>query len=226
MQLHSSSRRAQHPSGGTTMKAIASLAIGAIALAAASSAAAQSTVDMTGTAEAECHLPDTWQFISSGGFSGAGSFNAADKTWTIPSALLTDTTGMSAAGSEVAIRIRGSSFCNTAHTIILTSQNGGLVADAAPVAGLTNRRTMKYEAYWGNGSGSVFATGGNRNISFSPTTPGQSRQGDYTITPTAPPPGSRAFDIRMGLQRTGLPTQPMLSGDYEDVITVTLTPMS
>lgn len=210
------------------MKAIASLAMGAIALAAAGSASAQSTVDMTGTAEAECHLPDTWQFISAGGFSGgAGSFNSAGKTWTIPSELLTDTTGMSAAGSEVAIRIRGTSFCNTAHTIILTSQNGGLVADAAPVPGFANRRTMKYDAYWGNGSGSPFATGGTRNISnFSPTTPGQSRQGDYTITPTAPPPGSRAFDIRMGLQRSGLPAQPMLSGAYEDVITLTLTPVS
>lgn len=209
------------------MRRIASLAAGAIALAAAGAASSQETLDMTGTAEAECHLPDTWQFQSAGGFTNGGaSFNAGAKTWTIPSNLLTDTSGTSAPGAEVAIRIRGTSFCNTAHTIILTSQNGGLVADSAAVTGFANRRTMKYDAYWSNSVGGTFATGGTRNIqNFSPTAPGQSRQGDYTITSTAPPPGNRTFDIRMGLQRTSLPTQPMLAGDYEDVITVTLTPV-
>ena len=209
------------------MKAIASLAMGAIALAAAGSASAQSTVDMTGTAEAECHLPDTWQLVGGGLPALSGSFNSAGKTWTIPSGMVTDASGTSVPGGEAAIRIRGQSFCNTAHSIVLTSQNGGLVASASSVAGFANRRAMRYDAYWTSGTATPFATGGTRNIeNFFPTSPGQSRQGDYTITPSAPPPGLRWFDIRMSLQRSGLPAQPMLSGAYEDVITLTLTPVS
>lgn len=227
MHTHSSYRRAKHPFGGTTMKLIASLAVGALALSAAGAASAQ-VIDMTGTAEAECHLPNSWQFISANNLPG-GSFTSGTNTWNIPSALLTDANGMSAGsgGSDVAIRIRGTSFCNTAHTIVLTSQNGGLVAAAAPVAGFANRRTMKYDAYWSQG-GNAFPTASRSVQNFYPTSPGQSATATYTIATGAPPPGNRTFDIRMGLQRNApnIPAQPMLSGSYQDVLTVTLTPIS
>ena len=227
MQTHSSYRRAKHPFGGTTMKLFASLALGAIALAAAGAASAQ-VVDMTGTAEAECHLPNTWQFISANNLPG-GNFTSGTNTWNIPSALVADANGMASGGgsSDVAIRLRGTSFCNTAHTISLTSQNGGLVAAAAPVAGFANRRTMKYDAYWSDG-GNAFG-GNSRSVqNFYPTTPGQSATATYTIVDGVPPPGNRTFDIRMGLMRNtpNIPAQPMLSGTYQDVLTVTLTPVS
>lgn len=208
------------------MKTIASLAAGAIALVAAGAVAAQENINLTGNAEQICQLPDAWQFISANNTNG-GTWNSGAKTWTIPSTLLTNSAGMSVGGgSDVAIRVRGQSFCNTAHTIQLTSQNGGLVADAAAVPGFANRRTMRYDAYWG--AGSPFGGNSRAILGFEPTSPGQSRTANYTVNNTTPPPGFRAFDIRMGLQRNApnIPAQPMLAGDYEDVITVTLTPVS
>lgn len=228
MSMHSSISRASQPIGGKTMKTIASLALGAIALAVAGAASAQETIDMTGTAEAECHLPTSWQYISNNNLPG-GNFTSGTNTWNIPSSLLTDANGQSngSGQSDVAIRIRGTSFCNTAHTIVLTSQNGGLVAAAAPVAGFANRRTMKYDAYWSDG-GNAFGGAGRSVQNFLPTSPGQSATATYTIATGAPPPGNRTFDIRMGLQRNApnIPAQPMLSGAYQDVLTVTLTPIS
>jgi len=209
------------------MKLIASLALGALALTAAGAVSAQETVNMTGTAEAECHLPNTWQYVSNNNLPG-GNFTSGSNTWNIPSNLVTDANGMSngSGQADVAIRIRGTSFCNTAHTIVLTSQNGGLVSAAAPVAGFANRRTMRYDAYWSQG-GSPFGGSSRAVENFFPTTAGQSAQATYTIANGAPPPGNRTFDIRMGLQRNApnIPSQPMLAGAYQDVITVTLTPI-
>lgn len=210
------------------MKTIATLAVGAIVVASAGAAAAQD-ITLMGEAEQVCELPDSWRFISANNTVG-GTFNAGANLWTIPSSLVTDASGMSAGsgGSDVAIRIRGESFCNTAHTIQLTSQNGGLVADAAATPGFANRRVMKYDVYWSDGSGNAFG-GSSRTIqNFTPTSPGQSRTANYTITNAVPPPGYRSFDIRMGLQRNApnIPAQPMVAGGYSDVITVTLTPVS
>lgn len=229
MSTHSSYRRAKYPFGGTTMKTITSLAAGAIMIAAAGAATAQESLTLTGEAEAVCELPDAWQFISSSYSAPAGGhFTAGTNTWNIPSELLSNAEGMSVQANEVAIRIRGQSFCNTAHTIQLQSQNGGLVADAGAAPGFANRRTMRYDAYWGDGNGNSFG-GASRTINnFVPTTPGQTRTVNYTITDTVPPPGLRAFDIRMGLQRNApnIPALPLVAGAYQDVITVTLTPVS
>lgn len=228
MNTHSSDRRARHSFGGTTMKTIASLAVGALFVASAGAALAQD-ITVTGEAEQVCELPDAWRFVSANNTVG-GTFSAGANLWTIPSALLTTPAGMSAGagGSDVAIRIRGESFCNTAHTIQLTSQNGGLVADAGPAPGFANRRTMKYDVYWSDGASNAFGGAGRTIQNFYPTSPGESRTATYTITSTVPPPGYRSFDIRMGLQRNApnIPAQPMVAGAYRDVITVTLTPVS
>lgn len=229
MNTHPSSSRAKHPFGGTTMKIITSLAAGAIMIAAAGAAAAQENITLTGEAEAVCELPAAWQFVSSSYSAPAGGhFDAGANTWNIPSNLLSNAEGMSVQANEVAIRIRGVSFCNTAHIIEVQSQNGGLVADAGAAPGFANRRTMRYDVYWGDGNGNSFG-GSSRTINnFVPTTPGQIRTATYTITDTVPPPGERAFDIRMGLQRNApnIPAQPLVAGAYQDVITVTLTPVS
>lgn len=228
MSTHSSHSRAKHPFRGTTMKTITSLAAGAIMIAAAGAAAAQESLTLTGEAEAVCELPDAWQFISASSGGASGQFDAGVNAWTIPSELLSNAEGMGVQANEVAIRIRGVSFCNTAHTIELRSQNGGLVADAGAAPGFANRRTMRYDAYWGDGNGNSYGGGGRVIANFVPTTPGQVRTANYTVTDTMPPPGLRAFDIRMSLLRNAanIPAQPLVAGAYQDVITVTLTPVS
>ncbi len=214
------------------MKTIFSLAAGAIVLAAAGASAAQENVLVTGEAEAMCTLPDNWRYVSNSyGAAPGGDFDSGSRTWNIPSSLVAGPDAQGVTGGEVAIRIRGESFCNTAHTISINSEKGGLVADAAAAPGFANRREMRYSAYWSNaavGSNTGPASpygGGSRAIeNWAPATPGQSITRSFTISDTVGPPGYRPFDIRLSLPRAAgqLPAAPLLAGDYSDTITVTI----
>jgi hypothetical protein len=216
------------------MKTLFSLAAGAIVLAAAGASAAQENVNVTGEAEAMCTLPDTWRYVSNSyGAVAGGNFDAGSRTWNIPSNLVAGPDGMAGGGGgEVAIRIRGESFCNAAHTITLESERGGLVADAAAAAGFANRREMRYSAYWsdapvGSNSGPNSPYGGNsRGVNnWVPSIAGDSTSRTFTIDDSVGPPGYRPFDIRLSLPRGAAqtPSLPLISGDYNDTITVTIS---
>ncbi|RYD65308.1 MAG: hypothetical protein EOP58_07810 [Sphingomonadales bacterium] len=191
--------------------------LGAIALTGlATPALAQSSqsVDIIGTAEAFCTLPDSWQVASTTNNVTASQFSG--KTWTINPALLADNTGNGiVSGSEVGIRVRGQGRCNTTHTITLTSANGGLVHGASasnPPAGFQRTRRMTYNAHWRDQT-----SWGITN--FIPQSAGASNTYDHGAKA---PPGVREFDVRMGLLRD--PTVgPMLAGSYSDQLTVTIT---
>ncbi|MBI1405002.1 MAG: hypothetical protein GC145_02625 [Caulobacter sp.] len=195
-------------------------AVTALGLAAAATAAsAQESVTLAGSAEKVCTLPDSWAFVS--GAAGASGSQFSGTTWTIPESAFAAADSTAVIGSEYAIRIRGAGFCNTSHTISLTSSNGGLTtgspAAAAP-AGFSKRRVIKYQAYWSNGSG------GNTgpNVTLNASTPNQQTVGTYTVSGALPPPGNRNFDIRLGMARGAL-SGPLLAGDYSDTVTVTLS---
>lgn len=222
----------KHQTGGTSMKTIVSLVAGAMLVATAGAAAAQESVEVTGDAEVICQLPDTWRYVSAAHTGGSsGDFNAGSRTWTIPPALVSGPGGMAVGGQEVAIRIRGESFCNSAHTITLQSQNGGLVADVAAPPGFANRRVMRYSAHWSNAAAgsntapSSIYGGTSRGVdNFTPATPGASLTRSFTVTNTVAPPGYRPFDIRLSMPGAAgqLPTAPLVAGTYSDTITVTI----
>lgn len=229
MNTHSSYSRAMHPFGGTTMKTITSLAIGAIALSAAGAVSAQEILTVTGNAESICELPDDWRFISSNHGASSSEFASGSRTWTIPSDLVAETDGMAVSGGEVAIRIRGEAFCNTAHTITLSSERGGLVADVPAVPGFANRRAMLYTAHWSNleaGSNSSgvgqFYGGTSRGINnFNPPAGGGETTRNFA---NFAPPGLRPFDLRLSMPRSAsyMPSEPLVAGAYQDVITITI----
>ena len=176
-------------------------------------------VAVGGEVEASCTLPDTWAFVSQGG--GASGSDFSGSTWAIPAAAFAGSNGVAVSGAEYAIRIRGTGFCNTSHTIRLQSSRGGLVTGdpttPAP-AGFTKRRPMKYDAYWSNGAGGSYGPA----VSYTPTTPGQlSSVGTFTVSGSLAPPGNRGFDIRLGLARPVV-AAPMLAGAYSDTVTVTI----
>lgn len=226
--------------GLSVMKSILSL-FGVAALAvSATPALAQTTtddanVDVIGNAPPICSLPTTWTAVSWTGGASSGQFTG--NTWTIPANVLANPNGNGVVTStEYAIRIRGEAMCNTSHRITLTSQNGGLVNEAytgspppAPI-GFTWKRRMIYNAQWQNDSGPgtgspVPPAKGIQNwgvINFVPTAAGTSEV--YTHDNKAPP-GERNFDIRMGVLREAT-SGPLLAGLYQDVITVTLEPLS
>lgn len=206
------------------MKAIISLAASAMVALAAGTAVAQENVELEGQSPAICTLPDSWSFVT--GFNGASSGTFSGTTWTIPSSVLAGPDAAPVSGGEYAIRIRGTGVCNVSHTIQLKSARGGLTADAAspPPPGFANRGSMRYEAQW-----SQFPLGSTSNgafgpqAGFTPTTAGQqSSPAAYVVSASLAPPGERAFDIRMGLQRPG-GSQPLLAGAYSDQLTVTLS---
>lgn len=207
------------------MKTIMRLTAAAAVLLSAGVAVAQEDVEVTGNSPVRCELPEAWTFVSANGGANASGFGGT--TWTIPPAALADATATPATGLEYAIRIRGQGFCNVSHRIQLSSQKGGLAGGApgeAPPPGFANRRTMSYEAQWstaplGDSGRGAFGP----SVSFTPATAGAvSSPAVYTVSNTLAPPGSRAFDLRMGLQR-GPMAGPLLAGAYSDQLTVTLS---
>lgn len=195
------------------------LAMTAATLTAATPAAAQAqaqddqTIQIIGTAEAFCTLPDNWQYASSTGNVSSSQFSG--HTWTIPAALVATSNGNAVVSSdEVSIRVRGQAACNTTHIITLTSVNGGLAHAASvnsPPGGFTRSRRMTYDANWRDTSWGVF--------NWVPSAPGDSITYDHGARV---PPGSHEFDIRMGLLRD--PTNsPMVAGTYTDQLIVTIS---
>ncbi len=215
------------------MKSILSL-FGAAALTAfATPALAENPTIMPviGNAQAICTLPTSWTFVSSAGATGA---QFSGNVWTIPAAALANAAAApTATTAEYAIRVRGEAMCNTGFTITLRSENGGLVNTSytgatppTPPAGFTWKRRMTYNANWQNditpGTSVNPPAIGASNwgvVNFVPTEPGDSDSYDHM---NRPPPGIRSFDIRMGVLRDA--GGPLLRGDYQDVITVDLTP--
>lgn len=196
------------------MNSIARLLSVAALAAVASPALAQNptSVDIVGTAEAFCSLPNDWQFASSTNNVSMNQFSS--RTWTIPGALLANNQGQGVVSTdEVAIRVRGSAMCNTPHTITLRSANGGLRHEAsigAPPPGFQTSRRMVYNANWRDTANGIF--------NWIPQSPGDSQTYVYNVAP----PGIHDFDIRMGLLRD--PTAgPMIAGSYSDQLIVTIS---
>lgn len=206
------------------MKTIMRLTAAAAVLLGAGVAVAQEDVEITGNSPGRCVLPETWTFVSANGGASAAGFGGT--TWTIPPAALADGMATPATGPEYAIRIRGLGFCNISHRIQLSSLKGGLVGGTpgAPPPGFANRRAMSYEAQWstaplGDSGRGAFGP----QVSFTPAAAGAvSAPALYTVSNTLAPPGSRAFDLRMGLQRDPL-AGPLVAGAYSDQLTVTLS---
>ena len=207
------------------MKNIMRLTAAAAVLLGAGAAVAQENVELTGSSPGRCVLPDAWTFVSSNGGASAAGFDGS--TWTIPPEVLANAAATPTAGVEFAIRIRGQGFCNVSHQIQLSSLKGGLVGGApgeAPPPGFANRRTMTYEAQWSTAPLGSSARGAfGPSVSFTPTAAGAvSSPALYTVSNTLAPPGSRAFDLRMGMQRDPM-AGPLLAGAYSDQLTVTLS---
>jgi hypothetical protein len=217
------------------MKSILSLfgAAALTALATPALAANPQSVDVIGNAQAICTLPTSWSFVSAAGGAGGGQFSG--NTWTIPASALADAAGIATnTNAEYAIRVRGEAMCNTGFEITLRSENGGLVnttytgaTPPQPPAGFTWKRKMIYNANWQNditpGTSVNPPAIGASNwgvVNFIPTAPGDSDSYDHG---NKAPPGIRNFDIRMGVIRDA-GQGPLLRGDYQDVITIDLTP--
>ena len=195
--------------------ALAAAAPAALATPASAQPAAQdqTTIQIIGTAEAFCTLPDSWQFASSTSNVSASQFSG--RTWTIPGALVATNNGNAVVSTdEVAIRVRGQAACNTTHIITLTSTNGGLAHAASagsPPAGFTRTRRMTYNANWRDTTWGIF--------NWVPSAPGDSISYDHGARI---PPGNHEFDIRMGLLRD--PTNsPMVAGSYSDQLIITIS---
>lgn len=210
------------------MKTMITIAAVAALLAAAGTAAAQTpqSIPIEGSAEAVCTLPAVFAFHSANAGANSGQFSGT--TWTIPPSALAGAGGNATTGLEYAIRVRGQGFCNTSHTITVSSANGGLAAagGTAPAPnGFANRRPLRYEAYWvasGNAAASV-PLGPKAQIVAS--TPGQQNVANYVVSSSLAPPGNRNFDLRIGMDRGPLAT-PLIAGVYNDTVTVTLSPTS
>jgi hypothetical protein len=195
--------------------AVAVTALAAVATPAAAQPQPQddTTINIIGTAEAFCTLPDSWQFTSSTNNVSASQFSG--HTWTIPAALVATSSGNAVVSTdEVAIRVRGQAACNTTHIITLTSTNGGLAhaaSSSSPPAGFTRMRRMTYDANWRDTTWGIF--------NWVPSAPGDSISYDHGARI---PPGNHEFDIRMGLLRD--PTNsPMVAGSYSDQLIVTIS---
>jgi hypothetical protein len=206
------------------MKTIITIAAAAALFGAAGTAVAQQSVTVGGTAPAICMLPASYSFVS--GNAGATGSGFSGQVWSIPQSAFAGTDATPVPGDGYAIRVRGTGFCNTSHTIEVTSARGGLsegAQGAAAPAGFANRRNMTYRAHWTNGSSSTPVGPVAEIVNVS--TPGAQSTADYTVSGTLPPPGSRPFDVVMSVQRPPLAT-PLVAGFYWDTVTVTLAPSS
>lgn len=215
------------PQGGNAVKAIAASFAGFALLAAAGAASAQSPqgVAVGGTAAQVCYLPPSFTFSNDTG-NGTGQFSG--NTWTIPSTSIANANGTAVAGEELAIRITGAGFCNTAHRIGVSVTNGGLRRNGqeAPPAGFANSRPVKIDAHWANPNASSYARRFGPGIwDFVPNQPFAGATQDWVATPANGVPGARPFDVRLAVLRPAA-SMPLVAGDYSELVTVTLTPRS
>lgn len=206
------------------MKSFISLAVGATLLAAAAPASAESVV-VGGNAAAICTLPGTWATRTSIG-GAVGTFSGT--TWTIPTTSFSQSTGQPNITSELALRITGQGFCNTLHTIRISSANGALKNTSMSTApsGFSITRQVKYDAHWAND----LLTGTTRRVGpgivdWIPTGAGQFREATWTAANGVP--GDLFFDLRLSIRRVdGAADTPLVAGNYSDTVTVTLSPSS
>lgn len=211
--------------GGVAVKALTSLAAGALLLASAGVAAAQpQNLTVGGTAGPVCWLPDSFTLISS---TGADTGTFSGNVWQIPSTTIANTDGSAVTGDQVAVRISGQGFCNTSHEIQLRSTNGSLRRNGTttPPPGFANTRPVEYDAHWANGA----ATGNARRYGpgiygFRPPAPGSGAIQAWYIDNDGVP-GSRPFDVRLAVNRDGTGGLPLVAGTYSDTVRVTLVPL-
>ena len=201
-----------------------SLAAGAALMVFAAPAFAES-INVGGTAATICRLPNEWSTRTSVG-GAIGTF--AGTTWTIPTASFSQANGQPNIAGEIALRISGPAFCNSLHTIQISSANGGLrnTTMAQAPANFSNIREVKYDAHWANNG----LTGTARRIGpgivdWIPSGPGQSKTAIWNAANGIP--GVSYFDLRLSVRRRdGDLDKPLVAGDYSDIVTVTLTPSS
>ena len=207
---------------GPVMKTVIGLTASAALLSMAPAASAEN-INVGGTAAVICSLPDTWTTRTNiGGSLGTWSGTA----WEIPSSGFATSAGLPNITGEIALRISGPAYCNTPHTITLSSANGGLTNNtvATAPAGFSVKRQVKYDAHWANNN----LTGTTRRVGpgivdWIPTAAGQSKQATWT----GAIPGQGYFDIRLSVRRTdGSVNEPLVAGAYSDTVTVTLSPNS
>ena len=215
LRLHFSELHEGSPVMKKLILAVPAAFLAAVATPAVAQPSAQddTTINIIGTAEAFCTLPDSWQVASTTSTVSASQFSG--HTWTIPAALVATSNGNAVVSTaEVGIRVRGEAACNTTHIITLTSTNGGLAHAASatsPPAGFTRLRRMTYNANWKDTTWGIF--------NWVPSAPGDSISYDHGARV---PPGNHEFDIRMGLLRH--PTNsPMVAGAYSDQLIVTIS---
>lgn len=199
----------------------ASVLAALIALAGPAMADDDQSVLLQGNVDPECRLPTSWAYVS--GFNGPNGSHFNGTTFTIPQSALVTSSSTPVAGGEYAIRVRGTGFCNTSHTISITSVRGGLTVDGDPAApapaGFINRRSLAYEAGWRNDTLNDWF---GPAVQMTANTPGQSASRNFTVSGALAPPGNRAFDVRIGMARpAGQP--PMVAGAYSDQLVITLT---
>ena len=208
---------------GPVMKTVIGLTASAALLTLAPAASAES-INVGGTAAKICSLPDTWDTRTNiGGSLGTWTGTA----WNIPSAGFATSAGLPNITGEIALRISGPAYCNTPHTITLSSANGGLTNTTVATApdGFSVKRQVKYDAHW---TANDNLTGPSRRvgpgiIDWIPTGPGQSKVANFV----GAIPGQAFFDIRLSVRRTdGSSTVPLVAGAYSDTVTVTLSPNS
>ena len=192
----------------TTIASIALLA----ALCAAGAASAQT--DVGGTAEKYCTLPTTWLVPNVANGANSGQFTSSTQIWAIPESLFI--AAATAPGGDTALRIRGKGSCNTSHTIQIRSTNGAIVTTTTAPSGWTDRRRVRYDAFWNNAGAAMGPTASVSSPNLA------SGLANYVITPATPLPGERDFDIRMTVDRDE--TTPLVAGTYSDTFTVTLSP--
>ena len=228
LNLATASLRNGAARGNPAMKSMIAISAAAAVLVGAGAAAAQDpAVELLANAPDMCTLPAAFGYHSSTGGAGAGQLSG--NTWNIPPAQFATSTGAAVTGQEIAIRLRGTGFCNISHTITVTSARGGLTSNDAGEdeytlpPGFADRRAIHYEAYWvANGTaGGTAALGPKADLMASSNN--LTHTAFYTLGATRPPPGNRFFDLRIGMPRGAMAT-PLLAGDYSDTVTVTLSP--
>ena len=215
---------------GTAMKTLTTLAAAFTLVVTASPSVAQDNASITvgGTAAAICTLPSSWETRTSIG-GAFGTFSGT--TWTIPQSSFANTDGTPVtAGGELALRITGQAFCNSAHTITLRSDNGGMHHETLTDApqGFSIERDVAYDGHWANDSLTAQARKVGPGIqNWSPVGPGAIQTAVWVANQANGVPGARNFDLRMAVRRqNGSATTPLVAGRYFDTLTVTLTPNS
>ena len=205
---------------GPVMKTVIGLTATAALFALASAASAEN-INVGGNAAVICSLPDTWETRTNIGGS-FGDFTGT--TWNIPPSAFANAQGLPNITQEIALRITGKTYCNSPHTITLSSTNGRLrnTTLATAPSGFSVARQVKYDAHWAVNDSLVGPDrrSGPGIFEWVPTGPGASTSASWA----GKIPGSAFFDIRLAVLRSdGSSAVPLVAGTYSDTVTVTLT---